>query len=34
MLDHMKKNEKYEDSIVEKQIEFDDWSDGKTKLKS
>ena len=33
MLDHMKKNEKYEDSIVEKQIEFDDWSDGKTKLK-
>ena len=33
MLDYMKKNEKYEDSIVEKQIEFDDWSDGKTKLK-
>ena len=33
MADHLKKIEKYNDEMVEKQIEFDDWSGDKGKLK-
>ena len=33
MCDHIKKIEKYNDEIVEKQVEFDDWSGDSGKLK-
>ena len=33
MADHLQKIEKYNDEIVEKQLEFDDWSGDKNKLK-
>ena len=33
MVDHLQKIEKYNDQIVEKQLEFDDWSGDKNKLK-
>ena len=33
MADHLQKIERYNDEIVEKQLEFDDWSGDKNKLK-
>ena len=33
MADHLEKIEKYNDQMVEKQIDFDDWSGDKGKLK-
>ena len=33
MVDHLQKIERYNDEIVEKQLEFDDWSGDKNKLK-